>query len=192
MPPSLLPPQSSCSLPWDVSFCSIQSSQLLPSVFRHAFPHSLSSFFVVFCSPAAPLVQRGRLMPYPRPSQFVLTPLLGRATLPTWEDCGLCNGRGRTLSIPYVLPHSTEYNIKYSTVQCRDSTCTEYVLSGYRVLQPELLPDLLSIIHRRSDDEYLSPGVSLLSSLRRMVEGVLPRSQSPSPFPLRPSSWLLA
>lgn len=39
-------------------------------------------------SPAPPLAQRGRLMPYP--SQFALTPLLGRAT---WDDCGLCNGR---------------------------------------------------------------------------------------------------
>ena len=82
------PRRSCCSLPWDVSFCSIQSSQLLLPSVRHAFPSSLSS--VLSSRRLHRWYNGGASCPIPRPSQFALTPLLGRAT---WDDCGLCNGR---------------------------------------------------------------------------------------------------
>lgn len=58
----LQPQLLSCSVPWDVSWYSIQSSQLLLSILRHAFPRSISAF----CSPLRlhRWYNGGRLMPY--------------------------------------------------------------------------------------------------------------------------------
>ena len=123
-PMGSLPRRSCCSIPWDVSFCSIQSSQLLRSIVRHAFPSSLSS--VLSSLRLHRRYNGGASCLIPRPSQFALTPLLGRATVGgLWPVQRAAGGPCpyRKYSSPCMLTHST--------APLMGGTCIVYVIPAY-------------------------------------------------------------